>query len=351
MRILQAIQELRTGGAERVVVSLTRGARDAGHELAVVAGPGPLVGEIGVRCFPLPLLHRKPWRIPLAVTAFDRALRQFRPDVVHCHNPGIGVVAGLATVGGRRYPGLVSVHGVPEEDYAGAARALRLSRLPAVACGPGVSDALAEHALVVRDTIVNGVAPAPAPAERDALAREWGVDPHAPLVLAVGRLVEQKNHALAVRAMRELPDASLVVLGEGHLRGDLVRLAETLGVADRVRFPGARADARAAMAAADAIVLPSHWEGLPLVALEALGSGTPLVATAARGIRELVRDGDDALLVPVEDVSALAAAIRRVLVDAALASQLGDHGRELAARYSEQAMIDRFLVLYAELAR
>jgi len=104
------------------------------------------------------------------------------------------------------------------------------------------------------------------------------------------------------------------------------------------------------MAAADAIVMPSTSEGLPLVALEALASGTPLVATNARGIRDLVTDGDEALLVPLGDPSALALALRRVLDDRELAAALAGRGLALAAGYGEQEMIERYLALYQELA-
>lgn len=351
MRVLQAIQELRTGGAERVLIALTRGAQAAGHEVAVAAAPGPLLAELDAPSFPLPLLGRSRRRLPLAAAALDRALRRFGPDVLHCHNPGVGVAVALATLRGRRTPSAVTVHGVPDEDYADAARALRIAGLPVVACGPGVAAALAEHGVDVRETIVNGVTPAPPAGDRAALLREWGLDPGARLLVAVGRLAAQKDHATALHAVAELPDVALVVLGEGELRGELEGLVRTLGLEARVRLPGARPDARAAMAAADAVVLSSRWEGLPLVGLEALASGAPLVATAARGVRELVRDGETAVLAPVGDPAALARAIRRVLDDRALARRIATDGAELAAGYSEQAMVHAYLRLYEELAR
>jgi glycosyltransferase involved in cell wall biosynthesis len=351
VRILQVIQELGVGGAERVVAGLLRGAREAGHVSAIAAAAGPVEAELDVRRYDVPLLERRPWRAATAALAIDRALRDFRPDVVHVHNPGVSLPVALATVRGRRTPALVSVHGVPDADYRQAARLLRLGGLPVISCGPGVTAGLDEAGLAVRETVVNGVAPAPPPADRGALTAEWDLDPGRRLVLVVGRLAPVKNPGLAIAALRDLPDVTLAFVGDGPLRPELGALAESTGVSDRVVFAGLRKDARALIGAADAVALTSHSEGLPLAVLEALAAGTPLVATAVRGVRELLHDGEDCLLVPPDDASALAAALRRVLDEPELAATLARTGRALAARHSEQAMVDRFLDLYATAAR
>jgi glycosyltransferase involved in cell wall biosynthesis len=198
-------------------------------------------------------------------------------------------------------------------------------------------------------TIPNAVSPAPAPADRAALQRELGAPTESPLLVAVGRLVAQKNHALAIEALPAVPGAVLVLVGDGELRARLHRSAVERGVADRVVFAGTRRDARAIMGAADVVVLPSRWEGLPLVALEAVAAGRPLVATAVRGIRELFRDGESALLVADADARALAAAIRSVLADPELAACLSRGGRAVATACSEDRMIRDYLELYEEL--
>jgi glycosyltransferase involved in cell wall biosynthesis len=217
-----------------------------------------------------------------------------------------------------------------------------------VACGPGVAAALAEQGLRVETTIVNGVPPAPEAADRNTLVEGWGLDPSRALILAVGRLAHVKNHALAVRALAEVPDASLVLVGAGPLAAELRREAAQAGVADRVVLAGLRQDARALIGAADAVVHPSRSEGLPLVALETLAAGTPLVATDVRGLRELVGDGA-ALLVPPGDAGALAQALRRVLTDEDVRTRLAATGRALAARYTEEEMCRRYLDLYTQL--
>jgi glycosyltransferase involved in cell wall biosynthesis len=345
VRILHVIQELGTGGAERILVSAYRGARAAGHEVFVAAAPGPLAAELDTETFPVPLVQRRPWRVPGATAAVRRAVRASKPDVIHAHNPVMAVAAGLATRRGTRPQGLVSLHGGAEDDWRATVRLVRISGLVPVACGPGVASALEQNGCTPVATVPNAVGPAPAPADRSELGREWKLAPGSPLVLAVGRLVEQKNHALAIRALASVPDTTLVIVGDGPFRSTLERTAQEAGVADRVVFAGLRPDARALMGAADAIVLPSRWEGLPLTALEALASGTPLVATAVRGVRELVVDGQDALLVP-EDPSALATALRRVLDDPRLAARLAEAGRHVEGAGSDAKLVEGFLRLY-----
>jgi glycosyltransferase involved in cell wall biosynthesis len=349
LRILHVIQELRTGGAERILVSLCRGAREAGHEVHVAAAPGQLAEELGLEPFPIPIVARRPWRVPAAARGVARALRAVEPDVVHAHNPVMGLAAAVVTRRGHRPPGLVGIQGVPEDDWPATARIVRLAGLAPVACGPEVAEALSRNGCTPVATISNAVGPAPAPADRGELEREWQLALGTRLVLAVGRLVEQKNHELAIRALGDVPNATLVIAGEGPLRGELERTAADAGVADRVVLAGLRPDARALMGAADVVVLPSHWEGLPLTALEALASGTPLVATAVRGLRDLVADGRDALLVPPDDPRALGKALRLVLDDDALARKLAEHGRQVDGAGSEQRMVEEFLALYEKL--
>jgi glycosyltransferase involved in cell wall biosynthesis len=144
--------------------------------------------------------------------------------------------------------------------------------------------------------------------------------------------------------------ATLVIVGEGPLRNELEDEARRAGVHDRVVFAGLRSDARALIGAADAIVVSSRSEGLPMVVLEALAAGTPVVATAVRGVREILEDEQNALLTPPDDPVRLAQAIQRVVSDERLAERLANTGRGLAGEHTEEAMVDAFLDLYARRA-
>lgn len=352
MRVLQVIQDLAPGGAEQVALSLVGHLQERGCDVAVAAAPGPWSNRFPCPQFDLPILRRRPYLVPIGAARLADAIRRFRPDVVHAHNPGMGVISALATLRGRRPPALVSVHGVPEDDYPKTASVLRRAALPVVGCGPGVTAALRDLGVDVTATIVNGIPAAPATdvaAVRDSLRVEHGIDPGERLVVSVGRLVPQKHHDLTIRAFAAVEDARLVIVGGGALEQELRSVVGRLGLDDRVVLTGARDDARQVLAAADVAVLASHWEGLPLVGLEAMAAGTPLVATAVRGVRELVVDGSDGILVPPDDATALGGAISEVLRDGELARRLAAGGRARAAEFTEDAMTSAFVELYERL--
>lgn len=167
-----------------------------------------------------------------------------------------------------------------------------------------------------------------------------------PLLLAMGRLHENKAYDVLLRALPLLPDSWLWLAGEGPLQADLTGLADELGVSDRVRFLGWRDDKEALLAAADLVVVPSRVEPFGNVILDAWAAGRPLVAAAAAGPAAYATDGENALLVPIDDADALAAAIRRVLDEPALRAGLVAGGtRSHAEGYTEAAITRRWLEL------
>ena len=180
-------------------------------------------------------------------------------------------------------------------------------------------------------TVPNGIrARGPGPGRLAARAA-LGLTPDQLVVLTVGRLNVMKGQRYLVDAVPELtrrfPDLAVVVLGSGHLHEQLRGQAEALGVADRVQLPGHRPDARMLLDAADVFVLPSRHEGMPLVLLEAMDAGLPVVATRVIGSEEVVVDGETGLLVPARNPPALAAALGRLLDDPAARERYGRAGR------------------------
>jgi glycosyltransferase involved in cell wall biosynthesis len=145
-----------------------------------------------------------------------------------------------------------------------------------------------------------------------------------PLLAFAGRLTAQKDLEVALVAIASLPGVRLAVLGDGPERGRLERRAAELGLDGRVRFlgGGARDDVLTLFRAADAVVLSSSWENFPHTVVEALAVGTPVVATAVGGVSEVVRDGENGLLVPPRDAGALAAALRRLVDEPDLRGRL-----------------------------
>jgi glycosyltransferase involved in cell wall biosynthesis len=171
----------------------------------------------------------------------------------------------------------------------------------------------------------------------------------APLLLAMGRLHENKAHDIALQALVELPEAYLWIAGVGPLEAKLKLMAEALGVAGRVRFLGWRTDASALYRTADVCVFPSRFEPLGNVVIQSWAHGLPVIAAASQGPSGLIQDGRDGLLVPVDDPTALAAATRRLLADPALRAQLAAAGpRRVEAEFSEGAVVAQWKSLFAD---
>ena len=174
-------------------------------------------------------------------------------------------------------------------------------------------------------------------------ARPDWLPPGARLVLALGRLHRNKAFDVLIRALAGVPDAVLVIAGEGPERAALEALARQVGVASRVRMPGWSDDPRALLAAADLLVCPSRHEPLGNVVIEAFSARLPVVAASAAGPVELIDSGEDGILVPPEDVPALASAIGAVLGDAALAARLAAGGRrKFEARFARVPVLARW---------
>ena len=173
----------------------------------------------------------------------------------------------------------------------------------------------------------------------------------APLLLALGRLHQNKAFDVLIDALAAIPGAWLWLAGAGPLEGELKTQAGRRGVGDRVRFLGWRDDVAALFAAADVFVCPSRHEPLGNVVLEAWAHGVPVVATADGGPAELIRDQSDGLLVPVDNAALLAQAIDRVIGDQRLADDLAAAGRAShAADYGEDAVVRRYLDFFEQVA-
>jgi glycosyltransferase involved in cell wall biosynthesis len=169
---------------------------------------------------------------------------------------------------------------------------------------------------------------------REATRKELGLDRAVPLIGVVGRLEPQKGHGYLLDAwpavMREFPDARLLLVGDGALRGALQAQARARGAADSVIFAGFRADVPRVLDALDVLCLPSLYEGMPLTAIEAAAMARPVVATAVDGTPEVVRDGWTGRLVPPADTPALARALLALLRDPDGARRMGQAGRDWA---------------------
>ena len=173
----------------------------------------------------------------------------------------------------------------------------------------------------------------------------------APVVLALGRFHPNKAFDVLLRALAGLPEVVLWLAGAGPEQAALERLAGELGIADRVRFLGWRDDTASLYAAADLFVCPSRLEPLGNVVIEAWAHGLPVIATAAVGPRQLIREGESGLLVPVDNAPALAAAIERTVGDPVLRAHLATGGRAAyVAEFTEDVVVARYREFFERVA-
>jgi glycosyltransferase involved in cell wall biosynthesis len=355
------------GGTGRHAAMLATGCVDSGCDVRAF-GPAevaPLLtaggeGRIGFEVVTIAARPR-PARDMAAVRRLRRLLRQAGPDVVHAHGLRAGALAALALrpapLAGRPAGGapalVVTVHNAPPPA---AWQRLIYAMLERVVAGRADAVLCVSHDLTARmrrrgaRQVGPAVVPAPAaPVVAPAMLAAGG----RPVVLAVGRLAPQKGldtllAAAATQRWRERrPEPLVVIAGTGPLARALPVRARELGV--QARFLGWRADVAALLAACSVFVLPSRWEGQPLIVQEALRAGRPVVATDVGGVRDLA--GDAAVLVPPGDPAALAAAVLGVLDDAGLSARLAAAARARAAMLPTEAdAAGAALALYERLA-
>ncbi len=339
-RLLQAMAGGRHGGAESFFERLTVAFARAGLVQRVVirreAGRAALLRAAGID--PVELEFGGPFDFRTR-PALKRAIAAFKPDIV---------LSWMSR----------AARAVPKGDFVHVGRLggyydLKYFR---------TCDHLAGNTRAIRDWIVAQGWPAERahylpnfvdaepqpPTDRASL----GVPAGAKLLLALGRLHENKAFDVLIDAMVRLPGVHLWIAGEGPLGAMLAARARRMGVAARVRFLGWRRDGAALLAAADILVCPSRHEPLGNVVIEGWAHGRPVVAAAATGPAALIEDGRTGLLVAPDDAGGLAGALGRVLADRALGDSLAAAGRKAyEADFTEQAVVARYRAFFDRVAR
>jgi glycosyltransferase involved in cell wall biosynthesis len=355
----------RIAGAERQMIQLAHGLRGRGWRVSVVALSGTggseaaELTERGVEFLSLGM--RKGLADPRGWIRFHRWLRGQRPDVVHAHLPHAAWMARWSRLGAPMR-GLVDTLHSSSTGTLGRRLGYRWSNwLPDKVTA--VSHAVAEAHLLTRMTtaeklavVANGVDVGrwrPDSQVRATVRRELGLEDEF-LWLAAGRLDPVKDYPTLLWAMVNVPEtARLIIAGGGQLEGELRRLSGELGVESRVRFLGFTPDVCRLMQAADAFVLCSRWEGLPMALLEAAACGLPAVATDVPGTREAVADGETGFLAAAGSAEALQGEMSRMMRLAPEERRdLGERAREMVVvRFSLDKVLDRLEGFYGDLLR
>jgi len=354
LRLLAYTDSTEVGGAE-LALGYLLGALSPAIEVAVLATDAKVGAAIAAH---RPGTALRAVRAPAgsadlaALREHLGAVRGFAPEVLHANQAwpwacAYGEVAGLFAPGVR----VLAVDHLPAAAAMPRVRLLArraiASRLDAhVAVGERAAREVEEIAGLRRGSvraIANGV-PSRSAAGPSAPGRGHGPGL---VVGSLGRLTEQKGYDLLVAALPSLPAARVVLVGDGPERQALERLASELGVAERFRITGWKADARAELPSFDVFALPSRWEGMPLSILEAMHAGLPVLATDVGSIAEVVADGDTGFVVAPDDLPALRLRLGDLLADGELRGRMGERAHALAAeRYTDAAMAGRYEALY-----
>lgn len=247
----------------------------------------------------------------------------------------------------QRFPGGLRVRALRAARNAALRRATRLVCPSGYLARLAVSWGVPEASVVV---LPNPAPPLPELPSREEARARFGAT--GPTLAFAGRITRQKALEVALEALRRVEGVSLLVAGEGPELERVRATAAALGLDGRVRFLGPldRQGVLALFRAADASVLSSTWENLPHSAVESLAVGTPVVATAVGGVPEVVRDGENGLLVPPGDAAALAEAIRRLAADSELRGQLARRAAASVEHLAAQRVYARLEELLREAA-
>jgi glycosyltransferase involved in cell wall biosynthesis len=360
LKVLHLIKVQGIGGAEQHLLALLPALRERGVDARVLSLDGGLDAD---------RFHRAlddtqvPWRrvrcgfhvSPRLAADVVRAVRTERPDLIHTHMVH-GDVYGSIAAHALRVPFVSSRHN-DDRYLLGPFRYVDRAFMHGVRRLIAISDAVRvflERAGLPRKKLVTiryGLDDPPqAPSERTP--EQLGIPRDAPLVLAIGRLIAQKDHATLLRAFArvhaDVPDARLAVLGWGPLEAETRALADELGVGGATVIAG-RVEPRDWLTRADVFAHTSRWEGFGIVLLEAMLSSLPVVATRVSAVPEIVVDGETGLLADPGDADAVAAALASLLADAERRRALGSAGRERArTEFSVARMADATVEVYRE---
>lgn len=384
MKILHICQSYppMISGASLAVAQLASGFAQDGHDVLVIAASdsrrGYMAGNGRLHIKRLSSWHN-PARVNQRFLLWPQRQIQaiadtFRPDVIHLHEPLALGICGLRAAKKLNVPAILTLHQLPEfvTKYTSAlcGNALSVEQLlwrygrwllgqcaativPMAHSAATVQQFTGHHAHVIPYGIdLYRFSTNLTPDEAARLRCKYGLSPHKPIILHVGRLDRDKDVHHVIHAAAKLffeVDAELLVVGDGTQRHILMALCETLGIAERCHFPGyvdPDGDLTAVYQLASVFVTASEIETFGIVILEAMAAACPVVAVNATCLPDLVDDNSSGFLVPPKDTDALAAKIGWLLQNPRAIQVMGQRGRKLSRRFEQSSMLSKHLQLY-----
>jgi len=353
-----------------------RGMDKATYDVELACAPEgrliDLVESHGMRVWPIRNLVQSlnPVKDLAALLDLTVFLLKHRYHIVHTHNSKAGFIGRLAGKLASIPVVIHTVHGFAFHDQEPLWKRkllLNLERLASRWCDRmifisqplidwGLREGVVDAKKVVK--IYSGIELdrfRPASKKEEAfLKKKWGIKPQEPVVGIVSKLWNGKGHSVLIHAfekvIRDAGNARLMIVGEGYLQKDLERLVSKKGLEGKVLFTGFQMNVRDIMACFDVAILPSFFEGMGRVLLEAMAMKKPVVGSRVGGIPELIEDGVNGFLVDPGNIDQLAAAILRILKDRGLAKKMGAAGRKkIQDKFSADYMVASIDRVYSEL--
>jgi glycosyltransferase involved in cell wall biosynthesis len=362
LRLLQITHDLDLGGLQQVIYNLCRTLDRDRFDISVLClrTKGLFASDVEALGIPVYLLEKKADGPDyFAFRKVAKLLRDLRIDVIHTHNtqPFFDGTIGAMLAGVRTVIHTDHARAFPDKlRYMVAEWAMSLYAYRVVGCSEHTSEQLMRYEKIPKRKIVtipNGIDGSrfDLTIDRQAKRRELGIHEQGSVIGLAVRLSDQKGITFLLQAMPRIlakhPDTTLLIAGDGDLRTDLEREAQQIGIAARVKFCGPRKDIPELLKLLDLYVLPSKWEGLPMVILEAMAAGCPIVATDVGGNSTAVVDGVTGALVPPQDPGALAEAVIRLLDSPELLQTYAANAKQrFRERFSAETMARQYERLY-----
>jgi glycosyltransferase involved in cell wall biosynthesis len=377
-RVLHLITSFNRGGIETWLISMLREIPRGKYQMDVCCkgtdiGPlASLAEQAGAKVISCPL---GPAHVGFAAK-LQRILKEGKYDILHnhleaysgfpvwvAHQVKVPVITSFhnnhfeAQTSLTRLPIIRQIRSV--YSVISIAYALRNSRL-VTGCSQGVINSLDPDGkkLQTRSRVLYygvNIPDLATPEECAQLRKEFGWEPDTPIILHVGRLIEQKNHlgllSVFQQILQQVPTAKLLLVGKGPLEQMIEKSINQRGLSHAVRLLGARDDVPSLMSKCDIFLFPSIHEGLGVVVLEANASGLPVIGSRVPGLMEAVRDGETGILKEVEDIEGMAASAIALIKDFSYAQQMKNSARTwIEDNFSTEVSAKRLLDIYDSLA-
>lgn len=354
-KVLIVLPELETGGGQRLAISIAREIKPQEMQVRILV-LYPRCGNLLEKAadeygLDVQYLEKKRGADVGCIAQIYRAIRAFKPDVIHAHlrvMPYLLLPMCLSKTPLRYY----TVHNLADKDAGGVKRhilgfAFRHCHVQPVA----ISDLCRESI-----TAVYGIPQEQIPCiyvgidtQRFARLEEYTLKTPFQFA-AIGRLAEQKNYSLMLRAFADIqhhfPETMLVIMGDGELRPALEALCMELKINGSILFTGNIPDVEKYLWSSQAYLMSSDYEGLPQTVLEAMAAGLPIISTRAGGVVDVVEHEQNGLLVNCGDQAGLVDAMERLLTSPELCKRFSDHSTVLAQKYSIESCAAQYKELY-----